>query len=154
MVWPRAARRFLAWLWPSYGILQLGDMLVTVLEELRTRIAVLQAKVEAGNNTADQLIAGMVTLQSQVKKLQENGGLPDAAAEELLSVVNSTISSLDEQARQNAEALGLVPVEPHPEDEPPVTPPVEPAPPLPVPLEPPAEPPSEPPNSPVVFGRT
>ena len=124
---------------------------MSALDELRTRFNELSAKVEAGNNTADQLIAGMVSLQRQVTQLQGNGSMPEAAALELLTLVNSTIASLDEQARQNAEALGLIPIQP-PEGpgvpEIPESPEVPESPRDPVPLAPPAVPPQSPPQSP------
>ena len=125
---------------------------MSALDELRTRFNELSAKVEAGNNTADQLIAGVVGLQKQVSELQRNGGIPDAAAIELLGLVNSTIASLDEQARQNAEALGLIPTPVIVDPEPPETPetPETPVPEIPrspldpVPLAPPLNPPQAP----------
>lgn len=142
---------------------ELKEFIMTVVSDLKDEVArqtaaldQMRAKVDATNSTNDQLIALVVDLKAQLEQLAQNGGAAQIELEGMLQTVRNSVQTiaettaeLDEQQRQNLEALGVTP-EPQPEPEP--NPPTDPEPePQPEPEQPtdPVEPEPEQPTDPV-----
>ena len=82
-------------------------------EDLRGDISNLAAQVEQSNANTDMFIAGLATLNKKLTELIENPA-SEAVQLQLQSLrqdVQNISGSLTDQLRENAQAMGLLPVQ-------------------------------------------